>query len=86
MRALRINRTKVTSRNAFIHNLFALKNEIESKMTKGRSLETARGFLICLLTFILQFQIIGKVLIKKGGGGPTDNLNINKRGGGGGSK
>ena len=30
----------------------------------------------------LQFQIIGGVLIKREG--PTDNLNINKRGGGGG--
>ena len=31
MRALRVNKTKVTSRNTFIDNLFALESERESK-------------------------------------------------------
>ena len=31
MRALRVNKTKVTSRNTFIDNLFALERERESK-------------------------------------------------------
>ena len=31
MRALRVNETKVTSRNAFIDNIFALESEKESR-------------------------------------------------------
>ena len=34
LRALRVNETKVTLRNAFIDNLFALKNEKESKINE----------------------------------------------------
>ena len=41
VRALRINETKVTSRNTAIVNLFVLGNEKESKMTKGPSFRTA---------------------------------------------
>ena len=37
VRPLRVNETKVTLRNAFIVNLFALVSENNPKMTKGHS-------------------------------------------------
>ena len=40
--ALRVNETKVTARDAFIGNFFALESKKKSKMTKGPSFETPR--------------------------------------------
>ena len=34
MRALRVNQTKITSRNGFIANVFALKSDKESRNDK----------------------------------------------------
>ena len=50
MRVLSINKTKVTSRNAFIKNVFALESEEETKMKKGTSFQTTHRFLTWLLT------------------------------------
>ena len=52
-------------------------------MTRPKELFTTgftQGNRELLLPPTLQFQIIG-VVGEEGGGGPTDNLNINKRGG-----
>ena len=35
VRDLSVNKTKLTSRETFIHNLFSLKNERKSKKEKG---------------------------------------------------
>ena len=53
---MRVDKTKVTSRNAFIGNLLEL--EKEKKITKGTLFETIPRFLTCLLVFTPQIQHI----------------------------
>ena len=48
--AVRVNETKITSRNNFIDNLFTLKSEKESKNFKRTLFETNSRFLTWLLT------------------------------------
>ena len=50
MLALKVNETKAISRKTFIDTFFTLESEKNQRMTKGLSLETARGCLICPLT------------------------------------
>ena len=50
MRTLRVNKTKVTLKGAFINNAFALESEKELKMMKGSSFETTSAFFTWLLT------------------------------------
>ena len=60
MHVLRVNETKITSRNALIDNLSALEKKNTQRMTKGPSSRTGYRFLICLVTFKLQMpQICG---------------------------
>ena len=49
VRAVRVNETKITLRNAFLFNAFILRSKKNKKMTKGPSFGTARGVLTCLL-------------------------------------
>ena len=59
MHDLRVNGTKVTSRNTFIgNNLFALESDKESKYNKRAFLETVCGSLIYLLTIMRQMPHI----------------------------
>ena len=58
VRDLRVNETKVIWEKALTVNLFALEREEKSKITNGPSLETAPGFLTCLLTHRLQMTRI----------------------------
>ena len=61
MPGLRVNETKITWRKALTVNLLALESGKKTKkkqqkiknkkVTKGHSLETARGFLTCLLIY-----------------------------------
>ena len=51
MRALTVNKTKITSTSAFCDKLFVLESDKESKkLRKGPSFETTLGFLTCILT------------------------------------
>ena len=46
-----VNETKISLRNAFIHNLFATESENNLVITKEPSSRNAFGFLNCLLIF-----------------------------------
>ena len=59
MCALRVNKSKLIFRNAFIVNLFALESENNQNMIKKPSFGTPRGLLICVLTLSLQTTPIG---------------------------
>ena len=52
VRTLRLNGTKVTLRNAFIDNLFALESEKELKKPKEPIFQNACELFTCLLTLI----------------------------------
>ena len=58
--AQRVNETKVTSRNIFIDNLFALESRKESRNDQRILFwpSSARGFLTCLLTLRSQVPYI----------------------------
>ena len=62
MRTLRVNKTKVTLKSAFINNVFALESEKELKMMKGSSFETTSAFLTWLLTLTRQMPHISGFL------------------------
>ena len=50
MHALRVNKTKITSKNGFLENIFELECEKHSKKAKRSSSETGRRFLTFLST------------------------------------